>query len=380
MDINLSQILALVGKLNDSIGDDTAQTRFRNFLKDNINEIAQIRDYVEDCVRNKGDLYNKALQDLIIYIGEFLNFEIEYGRYKGIPGEIGYDGIWTSTNKDFKIVLEVKTSEVYPIKISTLVGYIDNLISDRKITDWDHTLGLYVVAQPDTEIRQLERNIIIEKRTDKIRVISSDHLLSLAELMREYDINHDDILAVLYPSGPRIDPIIDILNRLVTQPLEPITTLEGRESEIKKEEVVYWLTPIRAREDETFEEAFERLLAKNKIYAFGERTPGRNEIKLGDKICFYASGKGVMAYATVASNPVKKLHNAIKEPEKYPWIFQLKEPKIDFDNPIVINANIRSKLDAFKDKDPNTTIWSWFVQSTKKITENDFKILTNFEN
>lgn len=380
MDINLSQILALVGKLNDSIGDDTAQTRFRNFLKDNINEIAQIRDYVEDCIRNKGDLYNKALQDLIIYIGEFLNFDIEYGRYKGIPGEIGYDGIWTSTNKDFKIVLEVKTSEVYPIKISTLVGYIDNLISDRKITDWNHTLGLYVVAQPDTEIRQLERNIIIEKRTDKIRVISSDHLLSLAELMREYDINHDDILAVLYPSGPRIDPIIDILNRLVTQPLEPITTLEGRESEIKKEEVVYWLTPIRAREDETFEEAFERLLAKNKIYAFGERTPGRNEIKLGDKICFYASGKGVMAYATVASNPVKKLHNAIKEPEKYPWIFQLKEPKIDFDNPIVINANIRSKLDAFKDKDPNTTIWSWFVQSTKKITENDFKILTNFEN
>lgn len=380
MDINLSQILALVGKLNDSIGEDTAQTRFRNFLKENINEIAQIRDYVEDCIRNKGDLYNKALQDLIIYIGEFLNFEIEYGRYKGIPGEIGYDGIWTSTNKDFKIVLEVKTSEVYPIKISTLVGYIDNLISDRKITDWDHTLGLYVVAQPDTEIRQLERNIIIEKRTDKIRVISSDHLLSLAELMREYDINHDDILAVLYPSGPRIDPIIDILNRLVTQPLEPITTLEGRESEIKKEEVVYWLTPIRAREDETFEEAFERLLVKNKIYAFGERTPGRNEIKLGDKICFYASGKGVMAYATVASNPVKKIHNAIKEPEKYPWIFQLKEPKIDFDNPIVINANIRSKLDAFKDKDPNTTIWSWFVQSTKKITENDFKILTNLEN
>jgi hypothetical protein len=380
MDINLSQILALVGKLNDSIGEDTAQTRFRNFLKENINEIAQIRDYVEECVRNKGDLYNKALQDLIIYIGEFLNFEIEYGRYKGISGEIGYDGIWTSINKDFKIVLEVKTSEVYPIKISTLVGYIDNLISERKISNWDNTLGLYVVAQPDTEIRQLERNIIIERRTDKIRVISSDLLLSLAEFMREYDINHDDILAVLYPSGPRIDPIIDILTRLVTQPPEPITTLEGREGEIKKKEVVYWLTPIKAREDETFEEAFERLLVKNKIYAFGERTPGRNEIKLGDKICFYASGKGVMAYATVASNPIKKLHNAIKEPEKYPWIFQLKEPKIDFGNPIVINANIRSKLDAFKDKDPNTTIWSWFVQSTKKITENDFKILTSLEN
>jgi len=378
MDINLTQILALIGKLDDAVGEDTSQTRFRNFLKANINEIAQIRDYVEECIRNKGDQYNKALQDLIVYIGEFLDFNIEYGRYKGISGEIGYDGIWISRTEDFKIVVEVKTSEVYPIKTATLIGYIDSLISERKISNWDHTLGLYVVAQPDPEVRQLEKSIIIEKRTDKLRVISADHLLSLAELMNEYDITHDDILAVLHPSGPRIDPVIDILTRLVSQPIITPPIAERVNEEVKKAEIVYWLTPIRAREGETIEEAFDRLLIKNKIYAFGERTPGRGEIKPGDKICFYASGKGVMAYATVGSSPMKKSHSAIKEPEKYPWIFDLKDAKINSENPIVINVSVRAKLKAFKDKDPTTTIWSWFVQCTRKISENDFKLLTDF--
>ncbi len=120
------------------------------------------------------------------------------------------------------------------------------------------------------------------------------------------------------------------------------------------------------------------MLVRNKIYAFGERTPGRSEIKSGDKICFYVSGKGVSAYATVASSPIKKHHDAIQDSEKYPWIFKLENIKINTENPIVIDASIRAKLDAFKDKDPTATIWSWFVQCTRKLTENDYKILTNF--
>jgi hypothetical protein len=36
MSISLSQILALVGKLDDSPGEDTARERFRRFLKENV--------------------------------------------------------------------------------------------------------------------------------------------------------------------------------------------------------------------------------------------------------------------------------------------------------------------------------------------------------
>ena len=52
-----------------------------------------------------------------------------------MTGEIGFDGIWTSKAEDFHIVVEVKTSEVYSIKTSALVGYINDLISEKKISD-----------------------------------------------------------------------------------------------------------------------------------------------------------------------------------------------------------------------------------------------------
>lgn len=39
MSIKLQQILSLVGKLDDSPGEDTARERFRRFLKDNILEV-----------------------------------------------------------------------------------------------------------------------------------------------------------------------------------------------------------------------------------------------------------------------------------------------------------------------------------------------------
>jgi hypothetical protein len=62
--MTLKQILDLVGKLDDTPGDDTPRERFRRFLKENINEIGELRDYVDECVRAKGDQYNRALQDL----------------------------------------------------------------------------------------------------------------------------------------------------------------------------------------------------------------------------------------------------------------------------------------------------------------------------
>lgn len=65
--ITLNQILALVGKLDDSPGEDTPRERFRRFLKENVNEVGQVRDYIEERLRTSGDQYNRAFQDLANY-------------------------------------------------------------------------------------------------------------------------------------------------------------------------------------------------------------------------------------------------------------------------------------------------------------------------
>ncbi len=305
-----------------------------------------------------------------------MGFEVTFGRYHGIQGKIGFDGLWKSPTRFF-IVVEVKTTDIYAIKTATLIGYVDALISEKEISDWDHALGLYVIGRPDAELRQLENAILAEKRTHQLRIISVESLLSLAELFNEYDVSHEDILAVLRPSGTTVDPVGDLMARLVAQrQVEEETKEETTEKEeITEAERQYWLTPVKSEEEQTAEDCIQSLVGEEKIYAFGERTPGRRHLKQGDYICFYSTGKGVIAHAQIASRPERKEHPKVRHTERYPWVFRVKDVHLYLENPVVIDAALRSKLDAFKNRELNKA-WAWFVQATRKITESDFKVLT----
>jgi len=383
----LNQIIALVGKLDDAPGEETPRERFRRFLKENVREVGQVRDYVEECLRSSGDQYNRALQDLINYLGYFLGFEVTFGRYQGVHGQLGFDGHWTSPT-GFHIVIEVKTTDVYAIRAAILVGYVDGLISEQAIANWDCALGLYVVGRPDAELRQLENAIFAERRTHQLRIISTDSLLVLAEMRSEYKVAHEEILSLLRPSGPKIDPFVDLMARLVAarrseQLPEPTSMLEPEKEPPYQEPSpdrgrVYWLTSVKSDERGTAEETIQTLVGQEHMYAFGEETPGRKLIKPDDWICFYAAGKGVIAHAKVASIPEKKPHRLIRSPDKYPWTFHLADAALYPDAPIVISAEVRNSLDAFRERDPNTP-WGWFVQVTHKLTEHDFNLLTRQE-
>lgn len=379
MTINLTQILSLVGKLDDSLGEQTSSKRFRVFLKENVKDIAIVRDYVEECLRNKGDQYNCALQDLINFVGEFLGFVVEYGRYRGITGELGFDGHWTSKT-GFHLVIEVKTTEVYSITTSTLTGYVDGLISQRRVPNWDQAMGLYVIGRPDPEIRALSNSIVAERRTDQLRIISSDALISLAEMMNEYDVSHEDILEVLKPSGPNIDGIADLLARLAAQREtglpEPSPPPPGDgDGPLLPESTSYWLAPVGSDEKRAAEEVIKNVVGEEHVYAFGERTPGRKVLKPGDWIAFYATGKGVVAHAKVASAPMKGEHPSIKHSDQYPYLFKLSDPVLYIDDPVIIDSSLRAKLEAFKDRDPSKG-WAWLVQATRKLSDADYHLLT----
>lgn len=375
--MTLKEILDLVGKLDDSPGEDTGRERFRRHLMSNVTEIGQIRDFVQECLRTTGSQYNCALQDLVNHIGQLLGFQVAFGRYRGVQREIGFDGHWKSP-KDFHLVVEVKTTDVYAIKTEVLVHYVDELVSERIIPSWEKALGLYVVGRPDPEIRQLENAIVAEKRTHQLRTASVESVLSLAELMNEYDVSHADILAVLRPSGPKIDTIVDLMARLVAQstvgqpspPQEGIPTTAGGEGD-----TTYWLTPVRGVEEDPPQEVIERLVAREGIYAWGQRTPGRRELKPGDMICFYATSMGVIAHVRVRTKPKEKQHPSVRNPEDYPWVFEVEEPKLYYDKPVAIDAELRSRLNAFEGRNLDNR-WGWFVQATRRISKHDFELLT----
>jgi hypothetical protein len=175
MNISLTQLLELVGILDDSPGENTPRERFRKHLSDNVKEIGELRDLIEACLREAGEQYSKALQDLINHLGHFLGFRIDYGRYKGVSNEIGYDGYWVSPT-NHHLVVEAKTTQAYAIKTSSIIGYINELVSEKKIPEKELGLGLYVVGRPDPNIRQFENAIVAEKRLNELRVVSVESL------------------------------------------------------------------------------------------------------------------------------------------------------------------------------------------------------------
>lgn len=375
----LDALLDLVKPLDDLPGDDTGREKFRRFLKNNVREVGQIRDFVEECLRKSGDQYSRAFQDLVNYVGQLLGFEVTFGRYKGTPGKSGFDGYWRSpSDNGLHVVVEVKTTEVYAIKTATLMGYIHDLVSEKKIPDADSAIGLYVVGRPDPEVSQLENNIIAEKKTNVLRIISADSLLSLAEMMKgEFDFSHEDALAILRPSSPTIDPVVDLMGRLVAarHPEGPTAQPVAVPEPTEEGGVVYWLTPVKGDKSQTAEEVIESLVGENGIYAFSETTPGRQRLKPGDWICFYATGKGVIAHARVTSKPEKKPHRAVRNAKKYDWTFRVDKTRLYLEMPVMIDAPMRGKLQAFHGRDPDKS-WAWFVQCTRDISERDFKTLT----
>jgi hypothetical protein len=376
MSISLDELLGLVGPLDDSPGDDTPRERFRRYLKSNVKEVGQVRDYIEGCLRRSGDQYNRALQDLVNFTGRLLGFDVTFGRYRGVQGQIGFDGYWKSPAK-FHIVVEVKTTEAYAIKTATLLNYRNKLISDGTIPDQDSAIGLYVIGKPDPEVRNLENAILGEKITQQLRIISVDSLLSLAEMRSEFGMSDEDVLAILRPSRPTIDSVVDLMGRLVAQrqPEEPTHQPAPVEAEPSEGRSSYWLTPVKSDEEESAEDCIEDLVGKEGIYALGEFAPGKRGLKPGDWICFYATAKGVVAHAKVASSPERKPHERVCHPEKFPWTFRLERIALYLDKPVVIDAGTRRRLDAFKGRDLDRP-WSWFVQATHRITEQDFKTLT----
>ena len=58
--ITLTETLDLVGRLDDTPGEETPRERFRRRLHDKVREVGQVRDYIEECLRTPGDQYNRA--------------------------------------------------------------------------------------------------------------------------------------------------------------------------------------------------------------------------------------------------------------------------------------------------------------------------------
>ena len=131
----------------------------------------------------------------------------------------------------------------------------------------------------------------------------------------------------------------------------------------------YFLTPAVARDGETASQRIHRQLTAG-AYAWRKNTPYVRELRPGDRIAFYAGGNvGVVAEAEVTSRAVDT-----PGPLPFTWRFGVR-PGRPIAVPVRIDADLRARLDAFRGKHPKS--WPSFVHVTQKITEHDFRLLTD---
>jgi hypothetical protein len=107
-------------------------------------------------------------------------------------------------------------------------------------------------------------------------------------------------------------------------------------------------------------------------------TAHRTRLAPGDRCCFYARGEGVVAEAVVAG-PATELVILRDWPKPLPFeggVYEVPLADIRWlEAPVQLSDDVRSRLDAFRGKDPNRP-WGWFVQSTNQVSEHDFAVLT----
>lgn len=169
----------------------------------------KIAVYVDQCLGsslNKGGL---ILQDLINEIGRRLDFAVTNGRYQGVVGAIGYDGIWLSPD-GHSIVAEVKTTDAYRMSLDTLAGYRDRLAAAGQVSGPSSVL--IIVGRQDTG--ELEAQIRGSRHAWDVRLISAEALLKLVQLKENADGPETGrkIRSLLAPMEyTRLDRMIDVM-------------------------------------------------------------------------------------------------------------------------------------------------------------------------
>ncbi len=207
LDKKVSQIIAFAGsgKLLDGNG---AANEFREFLNNIPSSL--LANYLDECIDETFPDSGLALQDLVNQVGRRLDFEVTDGLYRGKPGIPGQDGIWKMPSGE-TIVVEVKTTAAYQIKLDSIWNYRKTLIKDSLLAE-DNSSILIVVGRQDT--KDLEAQVRGSKYAWDMRLISVDSLLRLLKLKEEVDDPQiiKKIRDILLPQEfTKLDGIIDIV-------------------------------------------------------------------------------------------------------------------------------------------------------------------------
>jgi len=204
--MNLETIVRMAGEQCGLKDGSEAEREFRTYLSEVDADV--LANYADTCLNDGFQGSGQVLQDVVNEIGRRLGFQVTNGRYQGVRGEVGYDGIWSAENDD--LVVEVKTTDAYTISLDTIAKYHDRLLAERKIRA--SSSMLLVIGRKDTTA--LEAQVRGSRHAWSLRIVGVDALIKLMaiNLSTMSDETTSKIHRILSPvEYTRVDDIIDIV-------------------------------------------------------------------------------------------------------------------------------------------------------------------------
>jgi hypothetical protein len=111
------------GALKDG---SSCSLEFREFLSQVTSD--KLASYVEHCLSTSFPKGGIVLQDLVNELARQLDYAVINGRYQGTSKDVGFDGVWVSS-EGHTIVAEVKTTDVYRISLDTIARYRQKILT-----------------------------------------------------------------------------------------------------------------------------------------------------------------------------------------------------------------------------------------------------------
>jgi len=299
MNVTVSQVLAMVGRLDDSPGFDTPRERFRRFLVQRITDPQAARLVIQQCQQISGEQTHRALQDAIVLTGRFLGFHTAFRPYQHDPGAAAISGEWESRRR-LRVLLSLCTDQTAALELEAFSQIVRNGLPAHLQANTAR-VGLCILSPLFAAKTRIEEALRVRRHPD-LRMVSVPGILRMADLVASGRLTHDDVLHMLHPDVS-LDPVIERFEGWSTAPRQggsdgTVAAVESRT--LAAEDGDCWVAAIRLDASTPAAQFVESVIARRRILPINPAAHVQRAVETGDSIAVYIAGTGFVAHAKVA--------------------------------------------------------------------------------
>jgi len=322
MSLTLDALLSLTGRLDDSPGFDAPRERFRRFLLQYVTDLDLARSLIEECQRSVGAQHHRALQDLIVLLGRFLNFEISFDAYEQTSGSLHGGGRWRSPGL-LDAILEIRTDQTSNATLEALA---------RTVSEHAGSIGLSVVSRHYPLRGRLNE---VGTRFPNVHTVSVQSLLSLASQVSAERLKHEDVVRLL-KSGLALDFVVDLIDRpAAAQPAAATVDAQPERRTVgsAQREPAFWVATLIGDQMASAEQLLVSVISVRHLLPVSHAGRFRDDGSLGDWICFYLPDKGITGHGQLAAI-VEDAASAVRDASRFSRVYRLSQVTL-YDEPVV---------------------------------------------